>query len=319
MPFYRVWEYPNSCVPYKHVYIKRDRPFKPERQEEIGDREDTAASNSASILKILDEQEKENKRSDSLSRSKRNITDLILCNQFDYFCTFTFDPEKINRFDYNDCQKKLRKFFDNFKQRYAPDFQYLIIPEHHKDGAFHFHGVCSGFPESELVVPDYIYKRVDGQYIPIKNYRLYLDWPRYHKAFGFFNCSKIRNYNACAFYVTKYVTKDLVDVGKGRAVYMCSQGLKRPELVYDVDDLPVVFNAEFENDYCIVGYERGEIAGHLMTGQEWIYSDVYEWEIMENISNDDKPFPYIEGDQLYLSGYKEFMFSWQKGADLSAL
>lgn len=310
MAFYRVWEYPNSCIPYKHVYVKRDRV-------EQG-RRDKASENTSAILLFLDSKDNDKKRDDSLSRSKRLITDLILSNPFEYFCTFTFDPLKIDRFDYSVCQKRLSKFFNHFKERYAPDFKYIIIPEFHKDGAIHFHGVCSGFPDGELVVPDYIYKRVDGNYIPYRNYRHYLDWPRYHKSFGFFNCSKIRNYNACAFYVTKYITKDLVDVGKGRAVYMCSKGLERPKLVYDVDDMPLIFNPEFENEYCVVGYERGDIAEDLKCGLDWTFGEFSEWEDLEHIANDDKPFEPFQGDQLYLSGYKEFMFQWMEGVDCYA-
>ena len=296
MPFYRVWEYPNSCIPYKHCYVKRERYIKPDEQKRVDDR---AAENTAAILEHLEKLEETKKLPHHLSRAKRMITDLILCNKFDYFCTFTFDAEKIDRYNYSLCQKKLRKFFDNFKQRYAPDFKYLIIPEFHKDGAVHFHGVCSGFPDGELSIPEYIYKRVDGQYIPLKNYRNYLDWARYHKSFGFFNCSKIRNYNACAFYVTKYVTKDLADVGKGKAVYMASQGLQRPALVYDEDNIPVIFTPEFENEYCIVGYDRGEVS-ELVTQNDisWMAADLVEWEELHAIANDDEPL-----EQISIEGY----------------
>ena len=184
MSYYRIWEYPNSVVPYKHCYIKRDR------KNDSG--EDRASKNVSSILaelKKLDREEQTNK-SDyekfdvSLSRSKRCITDIILCNKFDYFCTFTFDESKIDRFNYDVCQKKLRKFFNNFKNRYAPDFKYLIIPEFHKNGAIHFHGVCSGFPAGELITPETVYSRVNGELVQVPNTKCYKDWTRYHKSFG---------------------------------------------------------------------------------------------------------------------------------------
>ena len=34
----------------------------------------------------------------SLARTKTLIHDLALCNDFELFCTFTFDPDKVNRF-----------------------------------------------------------------------------------------------------------------------------------------------------------------------------------------------------------------------------
>lgn len=291
MSYYRVYEYPNSCVPYKHVYMKRDRYF-----PSISD--DKASENAAEILAVLAEQDKEKGRfAESLSRTKRTVTDLILCNQFEYFCTFTFDPKKVDRYDYSSCQKKLRKFFNHFKERYAPDFKYLIIPEFHKDGAIHFHGVCSGFPDGELYIPQFIYKRVGEQLISVKNHRLYMAWDRYQKSFGFFNCSSIRNYNACAFYITKYITKDLFNAGKGKRLIMCSLGLNRPQLVYDEDDIPVIFRPEYENDYCVVGFEHGEVLDEIAGFQSWLYGDVFEWEELEFFANDDIPL-----EQLSLFG-----------------
>lgn len=275
MSYYRVWEYPNSAVPYKHVFIKRDR---------IEEGREKALKNTAAILEALNADEK---LQESLSRSKRNITDLILCNPFEYFCTFTFNADKVDRYNYDTCQKKLRKFFNNFKSRYAPDFKYLIIPEFHKDGAIHFHGVCSGFSDGELK----------------ENSFGYLDWERYRKSFGFFNCSKIRNYNACAFYVSKYVTKDLVSVGKGRAVYMCSVGLNRPKLIYDEDNIPVLFKPEFENEYCAVVYDRVGFNDDEGLSISLNCLEDFEFPIDDNLS--DCNFESLTGEQLVLAAFEK--------------
>lgn len=292
LSFYRIWEYPSSSVPYKHVLIKRDR-------DKIIDR---AAQNTSDILAVLDKQEREGKFAESLSRSKRNIRDLVLCNRFEYFCTFTFDAQKVDRYNYGECQKKLRKFFNHFKDRYAPDFLYLIIPEFHKDGAVHFHGLCSGFPDGELIKPDKVFKRVDGQLTMVPNTRGYLDWPRYHKSFGVFNCSKIRNYDACAFYITKYVTKDLADMEKGKRVYMCSAGLNRPNLVFDTDDVPLLFKPEFENEYCIVAYERADVTEPFLDDTGWMYQDLEPWPSAVDEEFHLVGFSEIDGEQLKIHG-----------------
>lgn len=301
MSFYRVWKYPNSAVPYKHCYVKRDR--------EVG--KDRALSNVAAILEKLKEIDAEHddssKRSDSLSRSRKTVVDLILCNRFEYFCTFTFDAAKIDRYDYDVCQKKLRKFFNNFKTRYAPDFKYLIIPEFHQDGAIHFHGVCSGFPEGELTVPDMVYKRMDnGELVLVPNTKGYVEWGRYHKSFGFFNCSRIANYNACAFYVSKYITKDLLEVGKGRAVYMCSLGLTRPELVFDADDMPCVFTPEYENAYCAVSFQRSDLESDFsVMAFNSECPDIFD---MPDIEEDSAEI--LTGEQQIISGYNKSSEWW---------
>lgn len=295
MSYYRIWEYPDSNTPFKHTLIKRDR---------LERGVDKASDNSADILSFLDSKEKEKsdeRFSQSLSRSRKSITDIILCNKFSHFCTFTFDSQKIDRYNFKECKKQLTKFFNNFKSRYAPDFTYLVIPEFHKDGAVHFHGVCSGFPDSELTIPDFVFKRVGGELVQLPNVFRYHDWKRYHKKFGFFNCSPIRNYAACAFYVSKYVTKDLITLEKGSAVYMCSQGLNRPKLVFDEDDMPLLFSPEFENDFIVVGYDR--VAEQ---SDWWIHRDVPVYDIpSEYLTNDD----YSSADQMFISDFFKVRFS----------
>ncbi len=96
------------------------------------------------------------KLDESLCRSRRNIRDIILCNRFVYFCTFTFSDCKTDRSDLDALSKALRQFFNNFKKRYAPDFKYIIVPERHKNGTWHFHGLISGIPSTEFVCPETI-------------------------------------------------------------------------------------------------------------------------------------------------------------------
>lgn len=170
----------------------------------------------------------------SLSRTKRRVMDLVLCNKFDYFCTFTFSSDKVDRYDYKAVQQRLCKYFNNFRSRYAPDFKYLVIPEYHKDGAVHFHGFVSGFPVGELQ----------------QNVHGYLDWPRYQSSNGFFSCSPICDYQACAAYVTKYVTKELLSMPKGIRLILRSKGLKMPERVVDEDNVRLPIDPQYSNMFC---------------------------------------------------------------------
>lgn len=74
----------------------------------------------------------------SISRTRRNIRELALCNDFEYFATFTLDPNKCDRYSLTECQELLRKKLKALKRK-NKNFAYLFITEKHKDGAFHFH------------------------------------------------------------------------------------------------------------------------------------------------------------------------------------
>ena len=82
----------------------------------------------------------------SLSRTRRNIRELALCNDFDYFCTLTVNSSKCDRYSLGEVQDNLRKCLRNIRN-ISNDFKYLIITEKHKDGAFHFHGLMSGLSD----------------------------------------------------------------------------------------------------------------------------------------------------------------------------
>lgn len=126
----------------------------------------------------------------SLSRTRRNIRELALCNDFKYFATLTINSEHCDRFHLSDCQKLLRQKLKKLKRK-NEEFAYLFITEKHKNGAFHFHGLIKG---------------VDDFYI---NNNGYLS----HEVFdeiGFNSFSKIRDYSKTCNYILKYITKDCV-------------------------------------------------------------------------------------------------------------
>lgn len=77
----------------------------------------------------------------SLSRTKRNIKELALCNCFEYFATITINSEVGGRYNLINCQNLLKRKLKTIK-KYNKNFKYLFITEKHKDGAFHFHRSC---------------------------------------------------------------------------------------------------------------------------------------------------------------------------------
>lgn len=79
----------------------------------------------------------------SLSRTRRNIRELALSNDFEYFATLTINSEYCDRFHLTECQELLRLKLKKLKRK-NPDFGYLFITEKHKNKAFHFHRFDKG-------------------------------------------------------------------------------------------------------------------------------------------------------------------------------
>lgn len=169
----------------------------------------------------------------SLSRTKKNIKEIALCNNFEYFVTFTVNSSTCDRFSLIDCQNKLKTILKAYKRKYK-EFAYLIITEKHKNGAFHFHGLCKGFSENDLYI----------------NNNGYLSSLHFDKL-GFNSFSKIKDYNRCCNYITKYISKDCVKNDTNQ-IYICSRGLKRADKV----ELNLLNDGsikwDYTNDYCCI-------------------------------------------------------------------
>lgn len=204
---------------------------------------------------FLDDVPSSDRLSQSLARTKKTVKELALCNDWDYFCTFTFSDD---RSDYDLCLKKLTTFFENYKKRYSKDFKYLVIPEFHRDKQnFHFHGLVKGV--YDLVVPDMVLKRLSsGDLIDVPNSKKYFRWNAYR--LGFFNASVVRDSDRVRSYICKYITKDLCAMTdfKGRQLVLHSKGLKRPEKLYtrlqevNFEGLEACNNKRFVSDYRVV-------------------------------------------------------------------
>jgi hypothetical protein len=88
---------------------------------------------------LTSEQQQEDNEARSIRRTKTLISDYTLCNEFDLFATFTFSPEKSDRFNPDAVKLQMANWLRNQRNR-TGKFPYLIVPEFHKDGkALHFH------------------------------------------------------------------------------------------------------------------------------------------------------------------------------------
>lgn len=189
---------------------------------------------------------------ESLIRSKRLVFEYAMSNDWQYFCTFTIDKNKYDRYDLNEYHKSFSHWLRNyFRRQLKYDVQYILIPEQHQDGAWHEHGLFSNFPLSELKafqydkkLPLYIKNKIaDGNTI--------YDCPKYREKFGFCTFEPVRSSEACAKYITKYITKDIFNssIESGHKLYYASRKLKRAEIVATgiYDGIPFY---DYENQYC---------------------------------------------------------------------
>lgn len=157
------------------------------------------------------------KLTNNISRAKSSVYELALCNNWTYFITLTLDSKKYNRYNLDKYIKDLGQFIRDQRKKYKTDIKYLLIPEQHKDGAWHMHGFIEGLPPKALK----------------NNPNGYMDWNDYSKKFGYCSIDLIKDKNRASAYITKYISKDFnKSVKKLNAkMYYSSRGLKKAELI----------------------------------------------------------------------------------------
>lgn len=193
------------------------------------------------------------KMNESLIRSKRVVFEYAFSNKWDYFATFTIDPNKFDRYNLNEYHKKFSQWLrDYFRKKFNEDVQYLCIPEMHKDGAWHEHALISCISQQhfelfslEDKLPFYILDK-------LKKGELIYNCPAYAEKFGFCTFEPVRNNEACAKYITKYITKDMYrSVNKfGAKKYYSSRGIHKAEILKR-GYYRGTYISDFSNDYCI--------------------------------------------------------------------
>ena len=123
--------------------------------------------------------------------------------------------------------------------------KYLLVPEQHKDGAWHCHGFIKGIREDDLV----------------KNRNGFLEWRSHAERFGYTSLDVIKSHEACSRYITKYVSKDWGGdmLSSGAHLFFASQGLKGKEEVRPAapGDLPPIA-WDYSNEYVKIRWCKNE-------------------------------------------------------------
>lgn len=227
--------------------------------------------------KLTDEAQEERTRQQIYS-IRRKIKGYALINDFSWFVTLTFNPDKINSHDFSLVKKELLKWCRKMRDKYGK-FDYLLVPELHKSGAVHFHGllgnVAANFKEAINPKTEKPVIRHDRQV-----YNL-LDWE-----FGFSDCEEIESHEKAASYITKYVTTALLtdkNMYKQKRYYN-SQGLKKPTITFDLAD-----NTELEKFTPNFGIVSTDIDGNNV-----IDIGIYK------LDTDEKTGELVQKDDGYL-------------------
>lgn len=152
----------------------------------------------------------------SRNRTIQSIYKYARQSNWEFFVTLTFSPNKTDRFDYQECNAKIKKWLNNQHNRFAPDLKYLFVPEQHKSGAWHFHGLVANV--GNMVFADSGHTDKTGQII----YNL-SGW-----RFGFSTATAVTDTDRVSGYITKYITKDLCEVTRYANRFLRSRNLGEP-------------------------------------------------------------------------------------------
>ncbi len=152
----------------------------------------------------------------SMRRARGKLRRLALANDFRWFVTLTFNPEKVDSFDAAAVVKKLNAWCSNMVQRKG--LRYILIPElHPTSGRIHFHGFFSDCVEV-----------VDSGHTDKQGHKIY-NLPQW--SLGFTTAIELYDdYSRAVGYVSKYIGKQ---DGKITGRWYYSGGdLREPEITY---------------------------------------------------------------------------------------
>lgn len=163
---------------------------------------------------IPEDLEKKKKHSEYVSRARSlsRVYHLARSNVWEWFFTLTFNPKKVDSFDYDVTKKKLSRWLENMR-RISPEMRYLLVPELHKSGRIHFHGLFANCDSLGFINSGHTTK--DGQVIyNVGSYKL-----------GWSTATKIKDNSRCTKYISKYITKELCADTFGKKRYWYSRNL----------------------------------------------------------------------------------------------
>lgn len=239
----------NDAAIYPQKTIFDNKRFMIVRDFHNGEKKLTAMKNAPQKRgKRNTEEFKKNDRKlyNSISRSKNAVYELAVCNSWDYGVILTIDQECFDRYDRKAIMKAFLYWLRIFSKKNIKEgkIAYVFVPEMHKDGAWHIHGLIKGLPKEHLT---FVKKEKGARYY---------QWDAYEKKFGISKIFTIRNIKKFARYITKFIknpSKVQRTMELYSRLYYCSQGLRRSTVVEEGYDL-MYMDYEYENEYIGTGW-----------------------------------------------------------------
>lgn len=170
----------------------------------------------------------------AIRRAKSSIRDYVKTNvDLNYFVTYTLDPKIMDRYDSIAIYSRVRDWLSNRVRRNG--FKYILVPEKHKDGAWHFHGFVNvplewayGYSVCKPVPPIGVSSSPMGVSVsPIVS-----------------SSSSKSSRDKCINYMVSYVKKNM-EKFNGR-YYLHSKNLDKPVKIYGNVNF-----GDIENCYCM--------------------------------------------------------------------
>lgn len=183
-----------------------------------------------------DEAEEKERFTQSIARAKQTIEDIALCNHWDWFATFTFDPNftEIAECD-GDYARLCVKFLQKTRTKYkAKNMKWLLIPEPPqnmlgKQVPLHLHGLIAGAP------PEAIHEwSLDEKDCPLyaqfnlADGKKAAEFPEYRKLYGYNLLEVITNLKRLLRYLLKSLDNAQEYRKKGQHLYYASRNVARP-------------------------------------------------------------------------------------------
>lgn len=152
----------------------------------------------------------------SRSRTKRNLFYDARSNEWDWFFTLTFSADKVDRYNYDAVVNKMHDWLHNVRKS-CQDMKYIVVPELHKDGAYHFHGLFANCDNLDF--------KESGKYD--KNGHMIYNVGRYR--LGWSTAEVVVDSQCISNYIGKYITKELCAATINRKRYWKSRNLEQAE------------------------------------------------------------------------------------------
>lgn len=184
---------------------------------------------------LFDEEKKKRNRERARRRTIQRVYDLSLSFSPSWFGTFTVSPSVVeDRFSYDQCSSQLIKLLNSLRHK-ANCVQYLVVPEKHKSGAWHFHivlGECALLPVEGEGQLERMFERAispSGRKLCDRKGRKLYNLK--DCKLGFTSFSKVDNPQHASAYIVKYLTKQDV-IPEGKKAYWATRNIKAPEKQY---------------------------------------------------------------------------------------